>query len=327
METSYLVLVKIIYVMIFVYANINRGFAQLGLDQIGEIPKDKVVWLDVEKPTEDEINWLKSAVNFEIPPREVFGDIEISSKYKEEGDFVYMNLSFVIQQKEDILVEPVIFFIRGRYFVSLRYRDIPTLMIFQKRAITQDMSFQFPEAIFAQIVNIEVDRIGDRLEILGRRIRNLRKEVFAEQSEEIIRDISYYDELNITLRETINEKLRILSHFIKSPKVNAQTKRDMKIVLDDLYTLLDYTTLYMDRIDSIQSSLLGLISIRQNEAVKVFTVLATIFLPATLIASIFGMNFKHIPELEWKYGYPYSLFLMVSVTLALLYWVRRKGWL
>ncbi|MEZ0361529.1 MAG: magnesium/cobalt transporter CorA [Hydrogenobacter sp.] len=313
--------------MIFVYANINRGFAQLGLDQIGEIPKDKVVWLDVEKPTEDEINWLKSAVNFEIPPREVFGDIEISSKYKEEGDFVYMNLSFVIQQKEDILVEPVIFFIRGRYFVSLRYRDIPTLMIFQKRAITQDMSFQFPEAIFAQIVNIEVDRIGDRLEILGRRIRNLRKEVFAEQSEEIIRDISYYDELNITLRETINEKLRILSHFIKSPKVNAQTKRDIKIVLDDLYTLLDYTTLYMDRIDSIQSSLLGLISIRQNEAVKVFTVLATIFLPATLIASIFGMNFKHIPELEWKYGYPYSLFLMVSVTLALLYWVRRKGWL
>lgn len=313
--------------MIFVYANINRGFAQLGLDQIGEIPKDKVVWLDVEKPTEDEINWLKSAVNFEIPPREVFGDIEISSKYKEEGDFVYMNLSFVIQQKEDILVEPVIFFIRGRYFVSLRYRDIPTLMIFQKRAITQDMSFQFPEAIFAQIVNIEVDRIGDRLEILGRRIRNLRKEVFAEQSEEIIRDISYYDELNITLRETINEKLRILSHFIKSPRVNAQTKRDMKIVLDDLHTLLDYTTLYMDRIDSIQSSLLGLISIRQNEAVKVFTVLATIFLPATLIASIFGMNFKHIPELEWKYGYPYSLFLMVSVTLALLYWVRRKGWL
>lgn len=313
--------------MIFVYANINRGFAQLGLDQIEEIPKDKVVWLDVEKPTEDEINWLKSAVNFEIPPREVFGDIEISSKYKEEGDFVYMNLSFVIQQKEDILVEPVIFFIRGRYFVSLRYRDIPTLMIFQKRAITQDMSFQFPEAIFAQIVNIEVDRIGDRLEILGRRIRNLRKEVFAEQSEEIIRDISYYDELNITLRETINEKLRILSHFIKSPRVNAQTKRDMKIVLDDLHTLLDYTTLYMDRIDSIQSSLLGLISIRQNEAVKVFTVLATIFLPATLIASIFGMNFKHIPELEWKYGYPYSLFLMVSVTLALLYWVRRKGWL
>lgn len=313
--------------MIFIHASTNRGFEQLGLDQIGEIPKDSVVWLDVERPSEDEINWLKSAISFEMPPREVFGDIEISSKYKEEGDFIYMNLSFVIQQKEDILVEPVVFFIKGRYFISLRYRDIPTLLIFQKRAMAQNMHFQFPEAIFAEIVKIEIDRIGDRLEILGRRIRNLRKEVFSEQSEEIIKYLSYYDELNITLRESINEKLRILSHFIKSPRINAQTKRDMKVALDDLHTLLDYTTLYMDRIDSIQSSLLGLISIRQNEAVKVFTVLATIFLPATLIASIFGMNFKFMPELHWKYGYPYSLFLMVSTTLVLIYWVRKKGWL
>ncbi|SNZ16035.1 magnesium/cobalt transporter CorA [Hydrogenobacter hydrogenophilus] len=313
--------------MIFIHASTNRGLEQFALDQIGEIPKDTIIWLDVEKPSEEEINWLKSAVSFEMPPREVFGDIEISSKYKEEGDFIYMNLSFVIQQKEDILVEPVVFFIKGRYLVSLRYRDIPTLLIFQKRAIAQNMHFQFPEAIFAEIVKIEIDRIGDRLEILGRRIRNLRKEVFSEQSEEIIKDLSYYDELNITLRESINEKLRILSHFIKSPRVNAQTKRDMKVALDDLHTLLDYTTLYMDRIDSIQSSLLGLISIRQNEAVKVFTVLATIFLPATLIASIFGMNFKYMPELHWKYGYPYSLFLMVSTTLVLIYWVRKKGWL
>lgn len=313
--------------MIFIHASTNRGLEQLGLDQIGEIPKDSVVWLDVERPSEDEINWLKSAISCEMPPREVFGDIEISSKYKEEGDFIYMNLSFVIQQKEDILVEPVVFFIKGRYFISLRYRDIPTLLIFQKRAIAQTMHFQFPEAIFAEIVKIEIDRIGDRLEILGKRIRNLRKEVFSEQSEEIIKDLSYYDELNITLRESINEKLRILSHFIKSPRVNAQTKRDMKVALDDLHTLLDYTTLYMDRIDSIQSSLLGLISIRQNEAVKVFTVLATIFLPATLIASIFGMNFEFMPELHWKYGYPYSLFLMVSTTLVLIYWVRKKGWL
>lgn len=312
--------------MIFVYANLNNQFVEFGIDQFGEIPKDKVVWLDVEKPTEDEISWLRSTVKFEIPPREVFGDIEISSKYKEEGDFIYMNISFVIQQKEDILVEPVIFFIKGRYFVSLRYRDIPTLMIFQRRVNSKGISFQFPEAMFAETINIEVDRIGDRLEILGRRIRNLRKEVFAEQSVEIIKDVSYYDELNITLRETINEKLRVLSHFVKSPKVNAQTKRDMKSAIDDLYTLLDYTALYMDRIDSIQSSLLGLISIRQNEAVKVFTVIATVFFPATLIASIFGMNFN-IPELEWKYGYAYSLFLMVGSTLALLYWVKKKGWL
>jgi len=313
--------------MINIYASLGGTFKKFELDQFGDIRREAVIWLDVEKPTDAEIDWLKSTVGFKMPPREVFGDIEISSKYKEEEEAIYMNLSFVIQQKEDISVEPVLFFIKGRYMVSIRYRDIPSMLIFIKRMEENSINFQFPEAIFSQIVNIEVDRIGDRLEILGRRIRNLRKEVFAEQSEEIIREISYYDELNITIRETINEKLRVLSHFVKSPRVNAQIKREIKVALDDLHTLLDYTSFYMDKLDSIQNSLLGLISIKQNEAVKVFTVIATIFLPATLIASIYGMNFDNMPELHWKYGYPLSLFLMVIVTLSLIYWVKKKGWL
>ena len=313
--------------MIKIYASSAFGFTEHSVDEFGTIPKDRILWIDVEKPTEEEILWLKSAVDFEMPPREVFGDIEISSKYKEEGEKIFMNFSFVIQQKEDILVEPVFFFLKGRFMVTIRYRDIPTLLIFQRRVEVQKLVFQFPEEMFSQIISIEVDRIGDRLEILGRRIRNLRKEVFEEQTEEILKDISYYDELNITLRETINEKLRILSHFVKSPKINAQTKREVKVILEDLHTLLDYTAFYMDKIDSIQNTLIGLINIRQNEAVKVFTVLATIFLPATLIASIFGMNFENMPELHWKYGYVYSLALMVIITVVLIFWVKRKGWL
>ncbi|MFN4319091.1 MAG: CorA family divalent cation transporter [Aquificaceae bacterium] len=313
--------------MINIYASLGGTFKKFEIDQFGDIKKEAVIWLDVERPAEAEIDWLRSSIGFKMPPREVFGDIEISSKYREEEDSIYMNLSFVIQQKEDIMVEPVLFFIKGRYMVSIRYRDIPSMLIFVNRMEQSPIAFQFPEAMLSQIVNIEVDRLGDRLEILGRRIRNLRKEVFVEQSEEIIKEISYYDELNITIRETIDEKLRILSHFVKSPKINAQTKREIKTALEDLHTLLDYTSFYMDKLDSIQNSLLGLITIKQNEAVKVFTVLATIFLPATLIASIFGMNFELMPELHWKYGYPYSLFLMVAITLSLIYWVKKKGWL
>jgi magnesium Mg(2+) and cobalt Co(2+) transport protein (corA) len=313
--------------MIKIYASSAFGFTEHSVDEFGTIPKDRILWIDVEKPTEEEILWLKSAVGFEMPPREVFGDIEISSKYREEGEKIFMNFSFVIQQKEDILVEPVFFFLKGRFMVTIRYRDIPTLLIFQRRVEVQRLVFQFPEEMFSQIIHIEVDRIGDRLEILGRRIRNLRKEVFEEQTEEILKDLSYYDELNITLRETINEKLRILSHFVKSPKINAQTKREVKVILEDLNTLLDYTSFYMDKIDSIQNTLIGLINIRQNEAVKVFTVLATIFLPATLVASIFGMNFENMPELHWKYGYVYSLAVMVIITVILIFWVKRKGWL
>ncbi len=313
--------------MLKLYLLSGREFAEFERDEFEEARKRGVIWIDVFQPTDEEIAWLKRAVDFEMPSKEVMGDIEISSKYTEAGDTININMSFVIQQKDEIVVESVFFFIRERYFVTLRYRDIPSLMIFMNRLRENKVYVQFAESLFGNILSIEVDRIGDRLEILGRRIRNIWKEIFVEQSEEMIKDIAYYDELNITLRESINEKIRILSRFLKSPLINAQTKRELKTLLDDLNTLLDYTAFYMEKIDSIQNSLLGLITIRQNEAVKVFTVLATIFLPATLIASIFGMNFEYMPELAWKYGYPYSLFLMVAVTIALLFWVRRKGWL
>ena len=312
--------------MIKLYVIAGREFAERKPEEFEEIRRG-IVWVDVNNPSKEEIEWLKEKVGFNMPSKELLGDIEISSKYIEEGDAVNINMSFVIQHKDEIIMEPVFFFIKERFFVTLRYRDIPTLMIFLNRLKGNRSYIQFAESLFSEILSIEVDRIGDRLEILGRRIRNIWKEIFVEQSEEMIKDIAYYDELNITLRESINEKIRILTRFLKSPLINAQTKREVRVLLDDLNTLLEYTTFYMEKIDSIQNSLLGLITIRQNEAVKVFTVLATIFLPATLIASIFGMNFKYMPELSWKFGYPYSLFLMVFVTLALLLWVRRKGWL
>ena len=313
--------------MIRIYALSGGKVEEKGKEDFEKLTKAGVLWIDVLDPTESEIEWLKEKVGFEMPSREVMGDIEISSKYMEEGDSISINMSFVIHQKEGIAVEPVFFFIRERFFVTLRYRDIPAIMIFLGRLKANRTYVQFAESLFSEILSIEVDRIGDRLEILGKRIRSIWKQIFVEQSEEMIKDIAYYDELNITLRESINEKVRILSHFVKSPLINAQTKRELKVLMDDLSTLLDYTSFYMEKIDSIQNSLLGLITIRQNEAVKVFTVIATIFLPATLIASIFGMNFEFMPELSWKYGYPYSLLLMVVVTLSLLFWVRRKGWL
>ncbi len=313
--------------MIKLYTISGKEITERELEEFESARREGILWIDVLDPTEEEIEWLSRTVNFEMPSKQVLGDIEISSKYNEAGNSISINMSFIIQHKDEILAEPVFFFIKERYFVTLHYREIPSLMIFLSRLKARRSFIRFSESLFAEILSIEVDRIGDRLEILGKRIRNIWKQIFVEQSEELIKDIAYYDELNITLRESINEKTRILSRFLKSPLINAQTKREIRILFDDLSTLLDYTSFYMEKIDSIQNSLLGLITIRQNEAVKVFTVLAAIFLPATLIASIYGMNFKHMPEFEWKYGYPFSLFLMFSVTIALLLWVRKKGWL
>ncbi len=288
------------------------------------VPRSRIVWIDVRNPTEEELQFLQKEFGFREPPKEVFEDIEISSRFEEGKEHLYAIFSFLVQHKEEVFAEPVLFFLKGNILITLRYSKIVTFSMFKRLIDRHKLDFKFPDQLMAELLNLEVERIGNRLEIIGKRIRSIRKQIFEEQSPEIIKDLAYYDELNLTLRESINEKLRILQKLIRSTKINNITKRELKLILEDLNALSDYTTIYMEKIDSVQESLLGLITIKQNETSQVFAFIATLFLPPTLIASIYGMNFDFIPFLHTPYGFWLSLLLMVSVTGGLLLWLKAR---
>jgi len=288
------------------------------------IPRSRIVWIDVRNPTEEELQFLQREFGFREPPKEVFEDIEISSRFEEGKEYLYAIFSFLVQHKEEVFAEPVLFFLKNNILITLRYSKIVTFSMFKRLIDRHKLDFKFPDQLMAELLNLEVERIGNRLEIIGKRIRSIRKQIFEEQSPEIIKDLAYYDELNLTLRESINEKLRILQKLIRSTKINNITKRELKLILEDLNALSDYTTIYMEKIDSVQESLLGLITIKQNETQKVFAFIATLFLPPTLIASIYGMNFDFIPFLHTPYGFWLSLLLMISVTGGLLLWLKAR---
>ncbi len=283
-----------------------------------------LVWIDAMQPTEEELQFLEKEFGFKEPPKEVFEDIEISSRFSEGRDYLYAIFSFLVQYKNEVQSEPVLFFIKDNLLITLRYSKILTFSMFKRIVDKRKLSFEFPDQIMAELLNIEVERIGNRLEIIGKRIRSIRQQIFEEQSPEIIKDLAFYDELNLTLRESINEKLRILQKLVRSTRINGVTKRELKLIIEDLNALSDYTSIYMEKIDSVQESLLGLITIRQNEASQMFAFIATLFLPPTLIASIYGMNFEFIPLLHTKWGFFFSLALMVVVTGGLLAWLRIK---
>ena len=230
----------------------------------------------------------------------------------------------MVQHKEEVFAEPVLFFIKGNILITLRYNKIVTFSMFKRIVDRRRLEFNFPDQLMAELLNLEVERIGNRLEIIGKRIRSIKKQIFTEQSPEIIKDLAYYDELNLTLRESINEKLRILQKLLRSTKINNVTKRELKLIIEDLHALADYTSIYMEKIDSVQESLLGLITIKQNQTSQVFAFIATLFLPPTLIASIYGMNFDSIPFLHSPYGFWISVTLMVAVTGGLLGWLKLK---
>jgi len=286
--------------------------------------KSKVLWIDVREPTEEELSFLEREFGFREPPKEVFEDIEISSRFFEGKDFLYAVFTFLVQHKDEVFSEPVLFYFKNNILITLRYRKIVTFSMFKRIIRNRRLSFNFPDQILTELLNLEVERIGNRLELIGKRIRSIRKEIFEEQSPDIIKDLAFLDELNLTLRESINEKLRILHKLSRSTKLNNVTKRELKLIVEDLHALADYSTIYMEKIDSVQESLLGLITIKQNETSQIFAFIATLFLPPTLIASIYGMNFDFIPFLHNPHGFWIAVFFMVAVTGGMLFWLKVK---
>ena len=308
-----------------------RILPQGGIQRIDDPQKIKelaqtepILWIDLRNPKDEDVEFLEREFGFKEPPKEVFEDIETSSRFYEGRDYLYTILSFLVQHKDEVFAEPVLFFLKKNLLITLRYNKIVTFSMFKRLIDKQKLTFKSPDNLMAELLNLEVERMGNRLEIIGKRIRSIRQQIFEEQSPEIIKDLAFYDELNLTVRESINEKLRILTKLVRSTKITNTTKQELKMIIEDLHALADYSSIYMEKIDSVQESLLGLITIRQNEAAQVFAFIATLFLPPTLVASIYGMNFDDIPFLHNPYGFWISLFLMVSVTGVLLAWLRFK---
>jgi magnesium transporter len=129
------------------------------------------------------------------------------------------------------------------------------------------------------------------------------------------------------LRENLNDKQRILSSFLKSTKYKSALKHDVTVMLKDIKSLIDYTDFNFERLEYLQNIFVGMLSIEQNKVIKMFTIMNVIFLPPTLIASIYGMNFEIMPELQWKFGYLVSIFLMICSSILPLYIFKRKGWI
>ena len=185
--------------------------------------------------------------------------------------------------------------------------------------------------IFSQLLDIRIDADADIIEKLSKDITRLRKHVFtdyANNDEEILEKISSFEDLNMNIRENLMDKQRILTSFLKSNKYDDSSLRsDIVIMLKDIKSLIDYTEFNFERLDYLQNIFVGVLSIEQNKVIKIFTIVNVIFLPPTLIASIYGMNFKILPELDWSYGYVFSLALMVISAITPIAIFKKKGWI
>ena len=315
----------------FKNSNKLEVITDLGSFEANEDKKSKVVWLDMLLPTQEEIHFVESTFGIDFPTKQESEEIETSSRYWEEDKKIEINSYFLISNDEGAHNETVSFILQGNLLISIRYKELRAFEEFSKRFFYAPREFKNGYYIFSQLLDIRIDADADIIEKLSRDITRLRKHVFtdyANDDEEILEKISSLEDLNMNIRENLTDKQRILTSFLKSTKYDdASLRNDTVIMLKDIKSLIDYTEFNFERLDYLQNIFIGVLSIEQNKVIKIFTIVNVIFLPPTLIASIYGMKFKILPELGWDYGYAFSLVLMVISAITPIAIFKKKGWI
>jgi magnesium transporter len=183
--------------------------------------------------------------------------------------------------------------------------------------------------ILVALLETRIDLDADMVESIAREISQVSKRLSlnTDIDEEIILTINQLQENTMVIRENIIDKQRVLSGIMKSERFPSDIYPKLSIMLKDVSSLINHTDFSFERLEYLQNTFLGLINIEQNKIIKIFTVASVVFMPPTLIASVYGMNFKTIPELQWTAGYPFAIGLMIFSSLLTLYLFRRRKWL
>ena len=317
-----------------VNAFIKKGIKLEVIENFSILEKENdttnIIWIDMISPSIEEVKTVESIFNIKFPTKQESEEIELSSRYWEEDNRIEINSYFLINADSAAAFnETVSFILQDDLLISIRYKNLESFNTFIRKLLNSPKEFKNGYSVFCEIIDIRIDADADIIENLSKEIAKIRKHVFtdyANDDEEILERISSFEDLNMKIRENLTDKQRILSTLLKSSKYS-DDKNIIPIMLKDIKSLIEYTNFNFERLDYLQNIFIGVLNIEQNKVIKIFTIVNVIFLPPTLIASIYGMNFDILPELHWEYGYLFSVGLMIlsSVTPILIF--KKNGWI
>ena len=318
------------------YNKIIRNAEPELLDNLGY---DDILWIDLMAPSIKEQKAVENFMEESLQTKQQVEEIESTSKYSENENSIISNSNFFVPTGDSFIVEPVSFIISNEgVLVSVRNSESRTFRETEKRLQMNYRSYSTGYHIFITLLEVRIDFDADLVEFVSKQVAALSKAINTEDSidKAVIHRINALQENTMVLRENIFDRQRILSNILKSERFPNDVYPRLQLMLKDVNSLINHADFSFQRLDYIQDSALGLINIEQNEIVKIFSIAAVIFLPATLIASIYGMNFKAIPELEWVWevnghvipvGYIFALFLMIFISCFTFWFFKFKKWL
>ena len=290
---------------------------------------DDILWIDLLSPTIKEQKAVENFMEINLQTRQQVEEIESSSKYSETENAIICNSNFFMPTGDSFSIEPVSFIIAEGVLVSVRFNEFRTFTESAKRLQMNYRAFPTGYHLLISILEVRIDFDADLVEALAKNIAALSKEISLSDSvdKQMLTRISHLQENTMLIRENIFDRQRILSGILRSERFPNDIYPKLQLMIKDVNSLINHADFSFERLDYMQDTALGLISIEQSNVTKIFTVASLFFLPPTMIASIYGMNFVGIQELHWKYGYPFALGLMVVVSALTYLFFRWKKWL
>lgn len=304
----------------------------------GEPLPDGLVWVDMLDPTPDDIREIKHIAGIDIPTQEEMREIESTSRLYREGMALFMTAS-IINQIDTAAPETraITFVLADGLLTTVRYATPTPFITFQTRIASQPELCASAEIALVELLDAVVDRAADTLEGVDAQVGTLSKSIFspplgdtgAQDYGEELKTIG----LNAIRCSKVDESLvglsRLLTFFDANMRLLGQKQVRVRIkdLQRDIISLMGYVERMSEKLQLLLDATLGMINIQQNNIIKIFSVIAVIFLPPTLVASIYGMNFHLMPELDWELGYPVALLLMLISAIGPYLYFRSRHWL
>lgn len=307
-------------------------YYQQKISSFSEIREFKnIAWIDLQNPTLAEIKEVEEYYQIRFPTRQQQEEIETSSRYLEDSGMIKVNSTFlnISAQSWKLEEHEISFIITEKILFSLRYFESRVISETVKKVKQFPSIFVNPSKIFIAIIEARIDFDADLIESISKRTAEISKKISYSQNldEEMIIKINQCQELTMSLREALFDKQRVVSSLHRNEDLMAENSPRLRIIIKDINSLIEHASFNFARLEYLQNSFLGLINIEQNKVIKIFTVASLVFMPPTLIASIYGMNFREMPELEWNIGYPIALVLMAFSAVITLIIFKKKKWL
>ena len=325
--------------MLNIFTLANGRLFQEEIESLEELTRFQPIWVDLENPTVEEKRWIKQHYGLSIPEDAMDEDIEESARfYEEDNGDLHIRSDFLIDDNEQPRSVRVAFILnltnsdlksKGVLF-SIHDEDVPVFRLLRMRARRAPGLIEDAKEVLLALFDGDAEYSADTLENIYDELEKVSKQVLAgdvtdTRAGEVLGAIARQEDLNGRIRRNVMDTRRAVSFMMRSKMLNSNQFEEARQILRDIESLDSHTAFLFDKINFLMDATVGFININQNKIIKIFSVASVALLPPTLIASVYGMNFQHMPELAKEWGYPYALLLMLASALGPMWYFRKRG--